>query len=386
MTDPMVFGLRKKVVKALLWTRVARLALRAYGSPRRAISVLRRMVAQRARSQRFITGKYAHARGRYFWNFYSPGFPSRAFDRYVECELDRIEPFRGTPPALQTAIFAITKRCPLQCEHCCEWTVLNNAETLSASDLCAVVERVRVRGVAQLLLSGGEPLRRFQDLLMVIEQASGEADVWILTSGHGLTEERAARLRSAGLTGVALSLDHWDAAHHDRFRGLDGAYQSVEHGAEQARRAGLVVTLSLCPTRAFVSPDNLERYAHTARRLGASFIQILEPKAVGRYADADVALSPSQQRLLEQFADQLNTDPAYRDFPAVAYADFTKRSVACFGAGDRYIYIDTDGAVHPCPFCRAPAGRVLDEEFDVTLGRLQAAGCPARGQEVDAHG
>jgi len=384
--SPMVFGLRKKVVKVLLWTRIAGLALRAYKSPRHAMSVVRRMVAQRARSQRFITGKYARACGRYFWNFYSPGFPSRAFDRYVECELDRIEPFRAAPPALQTAIFAITKRCPLQCEHCCEWTVLNNVETLSTSDLRAIVERVQARGVAQLLLSGGEPLRRFQDLLTVIEMASAEADVWILTSGHGLTEERAERLRSAGLTGVALSLDHWDAASHDRFRGFEGAYQWVEHGAEHARRAGLVVTLSLCPTRAFVSRENLERYADAARRLGASFIQILEPKAVGRYTGADVALSAPQQRLLEEFADRLNTDPAYRHFPAVAYADFTKRSIACFGAGDRYIYIDTDGALHPCPFCRAPAGRVLDGDLDVTLARLQAAGCPAREQEVDARG
>ncbi|HEY3055049.1 MAG TPA: radical SAM protein [Thermoanaerobaculia bacterium] len=386
MTSPMVFGARKRVIKTLLWMRIAWLALRAYRNPRRAMSVVQRMIAERAKSQRFITGKYAQSDGRYFWNFYSPGFPSRAFDRFVECELDRIEPFRGAPPALQSAIFAITKRCPLQCEHCCEWAVLNDLESLSDADLHAIVQRVRIRGVAQLFLSGGEPLRRFHDLLSVIELASSDADVWILTSGHGLSEDRARRLRSSGLTGVALSLDHWDAESHDRFRGLEGAYASVEHAANSARDAGLVVALSLCPTRAFVSSDNLERYAETARHLGASFIQILEPKAVGRYAGADVALTTPQQRMLEQFADRLNIDPAYRDFPAVAYADFTKRSIGCFGAGDRYIYIDTDGALHPCPFCRVPAGHALEGDFDDALARLQAAGCPARAEEVHAHG
>jgi len=384
--SPMVFGLRKNIVKALLWARIGWLALRVYKSPQRAIAVLRRMLAERARSQRFTTRKYARRSGRYFWNFYSPGFPSLAFDCFVEREMDRIEPFRGARPALQTAIFAITKRCSLQCEHCCEWAVLNDRETLSQSDLRAIVERVCVRGVAQLFLSGGEPLRRFDDLLTIIELASAEADVWILTSGHGLSEDRAVRLRSAGLTGVALSLDHWDAASHDRFRGFEGAYGWVESGAEHARRSGLVVTLSLCPTRAFVSRDNLDRYADAARRLGASFIQILEPKAVGRYAGAEVALTTPQQRLLEEFADRLNTDSRYRDFPAVAYADFTKRSTTCHGAGDRYIYIDTDGSLHPCPFCRAPVGCVLDGDFDTALATLQASGCPAREEEVHPHG
>ena len=384
--QPMIFGFHKSIVKGLLWTRILMLALRAYKSPRRAVSVLRRIVAERSRSQRFVTAKYARVSGRYFWNLYSPGWPSRSFDRYVEREMDRIEPFRGAPPALQTAIFAITKRCSLRCEHCCEWAVLNHREALSASDLREIVERVRTRGVAQLMLSGGEPLRRFDDLLMIIELASADVDVWILTSGHGLSDERAWRLRSAGLTGVALSLDHWDAVSHDRFRGFAGAYDCVQRGAEYARNAGLVVTLSLCPTRAFVAVENLDRYAEVARRFGASFIQILEPKAIGRYAGADVALMEPQQRMLEEFADRLNNDPACRDFPAVAYADFTKRSVACFGAGDRYIYIDTDGALNPCPFCRVPGGRALDGDFDAALARLQLSGCPARDEEIHAHG
>jgi MoaA/NifB/PqqE/SkfB family radical SAM enzyme len=206
--------------------------------------------------------------------------------------------------------------------------------------------------------------------------------VWILTSGHGLSSDRAARLRLAGLTGIAFSLDHWDPASHDRFRGLAGAYASVERGAAYARSAGLLVTLSLCPTRAFVSAENLDRYAQLARQLRASFIQILEPKAIGRYAGADVALTEPQQRLLEEFADRLNFDPKYLDFPAAGYADFTKRSIACFGAGDRYIYIDTDGGLNPCPFCRVSAGSALDGDFNAALARLRLAGCPARDRGV----
>jgi MoaA/NifB/PqqE/SkfB family radical SAM enzyme len=375
----MVHGARKRVVKTLLWMRIVWLAIRSYRNPLRAWRVLNRMVAERTRAQRWVTQKYAHASGRYFWNLYAPGWPSRAFDGYVQRELDRVDPFRGAPPGLQTVVLAITKRCPLQCEHCCEWAVLNAHESLDASDLQAIVARVRARGTAQLFLSGGEPLRRFPDLIAVVEAASADTDVWILSSGHGLTPERAGRLARAGLTGVALSLDHWDPAQHDRFRGLEGVFGWVERAAASAREAGLLVALSLCPTREFVSVENLDRYAALAASLGASFIQLLEPKAVGHYAGRDVALAPEQQRMLEAFADRLNIDARSRALPAVSYPDYASRNVGCRGAGDRHLYIDTDGAVHPCPFCRTPSpARVLDGDFDSTLATLQSAGCHVR--------
>jgi MoaA/NifB/PqqE/SkfB family radical SAM enzyme len=299
-----------------------------------------------------------------------------AFDRSVERELERIDPI-GRPTALQTAIVAITRRCSLGCEHCFEGDALNQPEALSADDLHEIVRRLQQRGVAQIFFSGGEPLQRFDDLLALAAAVSAGTDVWILTSGRGLTADKARQLSDAGVTGVALSLDHWDASAHDRFRGAPGSFDGVERASGQARAAGLLVALSLCPTRAFVTAENLQRYGETARSLGASFIQILEPRALGRYADCDVALEPAQQRLLEAFSDRLNTDDTDVGLPSVRYQDWSARSVGCSGAGDRYLYIDTEGDMHACPFCRAPGVRVLDHAINAAISMLQAAGCQA---------
>lgn len=377
---PRITGVRKRIVKTRIWGRIIWIALRSYRSPVRALRTLQRMVAARSRVQSWVTTRYAHAGGRWFWNMYAPGFPSRAFDAYVKRELDRVEPFRGAPPALQTVVFAITKRCALQCEHCCEWAALNGPEALSGDDLRRIVERLRARGTAQLFLSGGEPLRRFGDVLAIAAAASADVDVWILSSGQGLTPERARRLRNAGLTGVSLSVDHWDAAWHDRFRGRAGTFDEVVRAAANAVEAGLLVAFSLCPTRDFVTADNLQRYAETARAMGASFIQLLEPKAIGHWEGQDVALSGEQQALLEAFAERLNASRECRHLPAVSYPDATSRHAGCHGAGDRYLYVDTDGAVHPCPFCRAPAGRALDGDLDDTIAALQATGCLTRAE------
>ena len=373
-----VWGARRAVVIARIWARAFWLALVVYRNPLRAAIALRGVRAERKKSQRWAAQKYLYSsrRRQYFWDLYAPGWPSVAFDRYVIRELDRVDPISGRPPALQTVIIAISTRCALKCEHCFEWEALDHHERQPANALMEIVRRVQKRGVAKLFFSGGEPLQRFDDLLALTATASSETDVWILSSGLGLTAEKARRLEGAGLTGIALSLDHWDASAHDQFRGLRGSFDAVVRAAANAREAELLVALSLCPTRAFVSVENLEKYAETARNVGASFIQIVEPKPVGHYAGLDVALAPAQRRLLEQFHERMNCDPAARDLPAVEYPDWSARTFGCHG-GDRYVYIDTDGALHPCPFCRTPGVPLLAHDTNEALAMVQTAGCRA---------
>jgi MoaA/NifB/PqqE/SkfB family radical SAM enzyme len=385
-----VRGVHKATVIARIFARVAWLALRTRRRPLRAACALRRLCAAvqneqwatptPRRGRLWTSQKLVFSSGRYFLDFYAPGWPSVAFDRAVERELERVDPL-GRPPGLNTTILAITRRCGLNCEHCFEWEVLNHREALSADELQEIVRRLQRVGSAQIVFSGGEPLARFADLVMLAALASAESDVWVQSSGLGLTSEKAIRLRAAGVTGVSLSLDHWNPSAHDRFRGLPGSFAAVEIAARHAREAGLLVAFSLCPTRAFVTAANLERYAEIAHSLGASFIQLLEPKAVGHYAGRDVALSAAQQRILEEFCERLDTDAAARDMPTVEYADWGARTLGCRGAGDRYGYIDTAGELHPCPFCHGPGIGVLDHDIDSAISILQHRGCPAAANE-----
>jgi MoaA/NifB/PqqE/SkfB family radical SAM enzyme len=371
---PMVHGVHRRIVSAAMWGRLCWVALRSYRRPWRAARAVTAVAAARKPHLRGVPVKCARAGRRYFWDLYSPGWPSPAFDRFVEGELDR---WSGGQPsaALRTAIVGITKRCPLRCEHCCEWQELNRRERLSLDDLHEIVAGLQRQGVSQVFLSGGEPLQRFHDVLALLQRRSRGSDFWLLSSGVGLSEERARRLREAGLTGVSLSLDHHDPARHDAFRGFPGAFAAVEAGARAARASGLVLALSLCPTREFVSRDNLERYLEVAERLGAAFVQLLEPRAVGHYANRDVELTAEQLRLLEGFALQATFDLIHRSAPLVAYPSFTQRG-RCLGAGQRYLYVDTDGQVHPCPFCRHPAGTALGGALPATLECLREGGCP----------
>jgi len=382
-----VRGAAQAVTAARFSAGIAWIALRRYRNPLRAARAVGRLhrATRQSRiapssgsSSTWISRRYVRASGRYFWDLYAPGWPSPAFDRFVESEFARVDGHAG-PPGLHTAVVAITKSCALQCEHCFEWDVLRQADTLSLDQLREIVRRLRLRGAAQVFFSGGEPLRRFDDLLTLIAGVSADVDAWVLTSGAGFTAARARGLRSAGATGVALSLDHWNPDDHDRFRGLAGSFAAVQRAAERARETGLVVALSLCPTRAFVTAANLDRYADVARQTGAAFIQILEPKAVGHYAGRDVTLDPGQRKLLEAFSARLNAEPGGPGHPTVAYLDWSARTFGCAGAGDRHVYVDTDGLLRACPFCRTPGATLLDSDPDAAFAALRNAGCGAAG-------
>jgi MoaA/NifB/PqqE/SkfB family radical SAM enzyme len=172
-----------------------------------------------------------------------------------------------------------------------------------------------------------------------------------------------------------VSLDHWDSAEHDAFRGVPGTFHRAVMGTSHAAAAGLVVALSLTATRGFVSADNLERYAVLARRLSAGFIQVLEPRAVGRWAGADVALTAQQVALLEAFDLSMNLERP--DMPLVDYPARGQRRDGCWGAGDRYLFVDADGWVHACPFCRGAVGSCLVESLGALRGQLRVRGCHA---------
>lgn len=367
------FGL---VEMAMRW-RIAQLVWRMYRKPGQCLRVLKALDESRRR----VLGphqlrKAVHVDGRHYYDLYAPGFPSPAFDAYIEAEAARIlAPERPKRTArFANIIMAITKKCSLQCEHCFEWDALNGHEQLSADDLHRIVRSFQERGVTQIQLSGGEPMLRYKDLLALLQGAGGATDFWLLTSGYRLNAARAAALKAAGLRGVSVSLDHYDPEMHNAFRGFRNAYAWVEGAVTAAKEAGLAVALSLCATRAFADKEHLLRYALLAKKLGVAFIQVLEPKATGHYAGKDVALSPEQVAVLEDFYLRMNYGKAYRAFPIVTYHGYYQRRIGCFGAADRHLYVDTAGDLHPCPFCRKPCGSALCN-LDDGIAMLQSGGC-----------
>jgi MoaA/NifB/PqqE/SkfB family radical SAM enzyme len=374
---PMIFGLHKKVIKVCIWINIVILALYIFKNPVRALKAVKKLAGLRdSFRDNHIILKYAKVGSKYYYTFNAPAWPSKAFNNYVSNNLKKIDtPFPNQ--ALDTVLFGITKKCGYQCEHCFEWDALNKPETLSRENILSIIHSFQKLGITQVQLSGGEPLNRFDDILYVLQNIKRGTDVWLYTSGYHFTEERASLLKHAGLTGITVSLDHWVPELHNIFRGKNHAFEWAEKAVANATKQNLVVCLSLCATKEFISKDNLLHYANLAKRWGAAFIQVLEPKAVGHYAEKDVCLHEKQLTELDDFFTAYNFNKNYNDYPSVIYHGFYSRRTGCGGGGKHYVYVDTDGDVHNCPFCQKKIFSALNDPIEKNLNLMRQNGCNA---------
>ncbi len=321
--------------------------------------------------------KMAYAGGRYYMGLYTPGWKSGGYATFMRSQLNDFKRVMGKVNRFNTVFMAVTKKCSLQCEHCFEWEHLNKKDVLTQEKLSLMVKKVQTAGVSQIQFSGGEPLLKVDWLVQVLKGAAKTTDFWVVTSGFKLTRENAHALKIAGLTGVIVSLDHFIPEKHNVFRGFKDAFYWVEEAVKQAKAHELVVALSLCATKEFLSKENLMAYMELAKKWGVSFVQFLEPKAVGHYKDKDVTLRPEQLTLLEDFFMQMNFDSAYASFPIITYHGQYQRRLGCFSAGVKGLYVDTDGDINPCPFCQTKMGSLLDADFGENLGAMAMGGCPS---------
>jgi MoaA/NifB/PqqE/SkfB family radical SAM enzyme len=311
--------------------------------------------------------------GKLYFNCNIPGMP---FSKFHKKLLSITENLSSTGlDKLGIVQIGFTKKCPLNCEHCYEGKILNQPESLSLAEHQLIVAKLQDHGVPMIQFGGGEPLNRFDDLIIVLRGSKKVNDFWIYTSGFGLTLEKARLLKQAGLTGVSVSLDHYDEEKHNEFRRNPKSYSKALEAIKFSQEAGLLTAITICVTREFCSMENLEKYHNLAHYLSVPFVQLMEPRATGNYEGYDVMLEIDHLDVLDKFYISRNSEAKYNQLPIVQYTGYQQRKNGCSGAANKYIYIDTEGFIHSCPFCRNKKSHFLYGDLNNDLMNLKKEGC-----------
>lgn len=318
--------------------------------------------------------KIAKVGNHYYWRLMTPGFPSKALDRVQNNEIDRLMPFFSFG-YLRTLILAITRKCPMNCEHCYEWNNLHKAEVMTIDDLVAIVKSFQEHGTSQIFFGGGEPMVRYPAIGIILKNAFPDTQFWMYTSGFQLNEEKAMELKNNGMTGIMVSLDHYLADKHDVFRGVPGTFNNAINAVLAVKKVGLVSGLALCATNEFCTETNLINYLELAKSLGVTFVQILEPKPAGRYAGKNVRLHPGNIKMLEEFTYRYNTNKKLEEYPIINYSEALIRKTGCL-SGDRLAYINSIGEIQKCPFCPHTEGKAASGPIHQILENIRKAPCP----------
>lgn len=146
-------------------------------------------------------------------------------------------------------VWTSTRTCNLHCAHC--YTDSHDRvyeDELTTAEALAMVDDLAALGSPVLLISGGEPLRR-HDLFEVASHARERGmRVVISTNGTLITPAKAAQLAEVGVSYVGISIDGRPQT-HDRFRGMEGAFNASMAAIEACKAAGLKVGLRFTLTK-----------------------------------------------------------------------------------------------------------------------------------------
>ncbi len=321
--------------------------------------------------------KYVRFGRKLFVDGYTPPWPSEGFFRSVTAtpSFAAADPERPIPCVY--AVVSITSRCMYRCAHCYTSYSLEQKDRLPLETILGFIDRMLDLGLGVLSLEGGEPLLRFDDLLVILERASGRTNPYIATTGYSLTREKAELLAQKGLVAAQVSLDHYDKEFHNNFRRSPKAFDAAVESIALFAEAGVFPIISMVATADLVRSGGLYRFLDFAKEIGAGMIQVLEPLPAGSNTpDQDDAqtLTEEEMRAVYDFHVEANTDKKWRDHPAVSarlYVE-SERSLGCAWGGLGIYYIDSNGNMKPCPFINLSAGNVVDEGFDAVYRRMRA--------------
>ena len=151
-------------------------------------------------------------------------------------------------PAGPVVIWNLIRRCNLLCKHC--YAISGNVDfpgELTYRQVCDVMDDLKAFGVPVLILSGGEPLLR-PDIFEISRRAKQMGFyVGLSTNGVLISEPVMEDLTDTGYDYVGISLDGIGEI-HDRFRGMEGAYEKSLNALRLCRDHGIKAGLRFTMT------------------------------------------------------------------------------------------------------------------------------------------
>lgn len=282
----------------------------------------------------------------------------------------------------------ITKRCLLKCKHCragAENISYDNELTLDESKL--IIDSLSDELPLLLIITGGEPLLR-SDVFDIISYASSKKIMVVMaTCGSLITKKNLEKLKNSGVTKLSFSLDGYDAASHDAFRGQKGAFADVVRAANLA--GGHAMPFQINTTLMKSNFKYLEKINDFATELGADLHDIFIMIPTGRADNIRselldniqydevlkwiatevltgrrkirVTCAPHYSRIFKETSEKLGIAPNLKSRPPSH----------CMGGKD-FFFISNTGQLYPCGFFPIESGDLRKFNYSFTTAEKES--------------
>ena len=244
----------------------------------------------------------------------------------------------------------VTYKCPLHCVFCYNPVdYATQPAELSTEDWLRVLREGREMGAVQLGLSGGEPLLR-DDLEVIVAEAHRLGYYTnLLTSGVGLTAQRAAALKSAGLDHVQLSFQDSTREMND-FLSHTKTFELKNRVAKIIKDQGWPMVMNVVIHR--LNIDHIGRIIEMAAELDAEYIELANTQYYSWAFVNRAQLLPTHEQLrrAEAITDEWRQklDGRMRIFFVAPDYHEGKAKKCVNGWGSMFITVTPDGTALPC--------------------------------------
>ncbi|MEH2296949.1 nif11-class peptide radical SAM maturase 3 [Nostoc sp.] len=188
------------------------------------------------------------------------------------------------------AVWEITLKCNLACQHCGSRAGHTRANELSTAEALDLVRQMAEVGITEVTIIGGEAFLRPDWLEIAQAITSSGMLCGMTTGGYGITLETAHRMKEAGISVVSVSVDGLEAT-HDRLRGRQGSWQWAFQTMSNLKQAGIPFGCNTQINR-LSAPEFPRIYEHL-RDAGILAWQIQLTVPMGNAADnSEILLQP----------------------------------------------------------------------------------------------
>jgi len=285
--------------------------------------------------------------------------------------------------ALRLVAWEVTRNCNLSCMHCrasaTRGPYTGELDTRASLEL---LNQIAYVGSPIIILTGGEPLLR-PDIFEIAKYGTSKGLRMVMApNGTLITKQSAKQIAESGIKRISISIDGATKEDHDRFRGVDGAFEGALHGAKLAREAGIEFQVNTTITKTNLS--EIPKIQELAAKIGAvaHHIFLLVPTGRGKYIVDQEITAAEYERTLNWFYDQQGKTPlqlkatcaphyyrilrqrAKQEGKAVTHETHGLDAVTrgCLG-GTSFCFISHMGVVQPCGFLHLDCGNITQSSF-----------------------
>ncbi len=239
-----------------------------------------------------------------------------------------------------------TSACNKRCKGC--WSAEYGYKlNLSLDEMRNIVSQGKALGTHLYMFTGGEPLIRKNDILVLCRE-NPDCAFLAYTNATLIDEKFCAEMKEAGNLSLALSIEGSEESNDSR-RG-EGSYKITMDAMDRLKKHGLLFGLSICYTSANVYSVTSDEFMSKMVEAGAKFALYFNYMPVGKDAVPELIPSPEQRVHMYKWLRKTRNGETGNPIFVMDFQDDGEYVGGCIAGGRNYFHINSAGDIEPCVF------------------------------------